>query len=66
MINPQINPMPIGTAKATGNTFHGDASGGMYCKTRAPVNADSAMIEPTEMSIPPEIITIVMPTAMIA
>ena len=51
---------------ATGSTTTAEASGGKFCNAAAPPSAASAMIEPTDMSIPPVIITIVTPIAMIA
>ncbi len=51
---------------AMGSTTTAEASGGKFCKAAAPPSAASAIIEPTEMSIPPVIMTMVTPMAMIA
>jgi hypothetical protein len=66
LINPQTSPMAIGTKIPIGKTTAAEASTGKFCKAAAPPKAASAITEPTEMSIPPVMITIVTPTAMIA
>ena len=58
--------MAIGTKIPIGKTTAAEASAGKFCNAAAPPKAASAITEPTEMSIPPVIITIVTPTAMIA
>jgi len=64
--SPHSSPIPQATTTATGRVFHADASSEKFCSTYAVPNAESAKIDPTEMSIPPAMITHVTPTAMIA
>ena len=64
--NPASSPIPSGTANATGSTFHAGAPGSNRWSAAAEPSAASAIIEPTEMSIPLVIMTMVTPTAMIA
>ncbi len=66
LISPQSNPIKSGTRIPIGNTVAAEASTGKFCKAAAPPNAASAITEPTEMSMPPVMMTRVTPTAMIA
>ena len=66
LIRPHSSPMPRGTSTATGSTCHADASAGRFCSAAAPPSAASAIDEPTEMSMPPVMMTTVNPTAMMA
>ena len=66
LISPHSNPIPMGTRIPIGNTTAAEPSTGKFCSAAAPPSAASAIIEPTEMSMPPVMITMVTPTAMIA
>ena len=66
LISPHASPIPSGTATASGSTFQALAFSGKFCSTAAVPSAAKPKIEPTEMSIPPAMITNVTPTAMIA
>ena len=64
LIAPQINPMTSGTKIATGKTTITEEFSGNACKAAAPPSAESAMIDPTERSIPAVRITKVIPIAI--
>ena len=66
LINPHSNPTASGTRTATGSTTQAEALKARCCKAAAVPSAESAMDEPTEMSIPPVMMTTVSPTAMMA
>src|SRR5436305_1821006 len=66
LINPHRRPTPGATRKATPIALNGPLSGFIRCMTSAPIMALSAKMEPTEMSIPPVMMTNVSPTDMIA
>ncbi len=66
LISPHTSPMPSATSAARGSTTHAGASADNPCNAAAVPSAASAIVAPTEMSMPPVMMTTVMPTAMIA
>ena len=63
---PQPRPMASGTTMPTGMTCQAGAFSGKLWRTAAHPRADRPKIEPTEMSMPPEMMTNVTPMAMMA
>ena len=67
LISPQSSPIPSDTSAANGKTTHAEASAGSPCSAAGRAQRRQAPSwAPTEMSMPPVMMTTVMPTAMIA
>ena len=64
--NPQSNPTPQAIPKAEGIVTQAVASSGKFCSALAVHSAASAKIAPTEISMPPAMMTNVAPIAMMA